>query len=50
MEPYIKNNVSDINYKSELTPHPVSTKQESLRKYLGVGFNSTIKLTFICIP
>jgi len=38
MEHYININLSDITYKSELTPHPEN--HSHLLCWLGVGLNS----------
>jgi len=45
MEPYIKNNLSDITYMSELTPHPAAKSFPGVFSLLGVGLNSQTLVT-----
>ena len=46
MEQYIKDNVSDITYKAELTPHPEN--HSYVVCWLGVGLNSHSNLCSLC--
>jgi len=40
MELYIKDNLNDITYMSELTPHPAAKSFPGVFSLLGEGLNS----------